>query len=78
MTTGRAGLRQIKFRLDRIKEIIEPYAIAQIKIDNKSNILKDTFLNDLVEIKIKKIINDNKHKYKPKIRKITFKTNKKK
>ena len=48
MTTGRAGLRQIKFRLDRIKEIIEPYAIAQIKIDNISNKLKDIFLNDLV------------------------------
>ena len=64
-----------KFKLDRIKEIIEPYNIAQIKIDDISNKLKDAFLNDLTEIKIKKIINNNKHEYKPKIRKIKFKTN---
>ena len=47
------------FKLDRIKEIIEPYAIAQIKIDGISNKLKDAFLNDLTEIKIKKIIKVN-------------------
>ena len=59
-------LEDNKFKLDRIKEIIEPYAIAQIKIDGISNKLKDAFLNDLKEIKIKKIINDNKHEYKQK------------
>ena len=47
-------LEDNKFKLDRIKEIIEPYAIAQIKIDGISNKLKDAFLNDLTEIKIKK------------------------
>ena len=51
-------LEDNKFKLDRIKEIIEPYAIAQIKIDDMSNILKDAFLNDIKEIKIKKIINE--------------------
>ena len=68
-------LEDNKFKLDRIKEIIEPYAIAQIKIDDISNKLKDAFLNDLTEIKIKRIINYNKYEYKPNIRKIKFKTN---
>ena len=52
-----------KFKLDRIKEIIEPYNIAQIKIDDISNKLKDAFLNDLTVFKIKKIINNNKYEY---------------
>ena len=69
-------LEDNKFKLDRIKEIIEPYAIAQIKTDDISNKLKDAFLNDLTEIKIKRIINDNKHEYKPKMKTIKFKTNK--
>ena len=64
------------FKIDRIKEIIEPYAIAQIKVDDISNKLKDTFLNDITEIKIKRIINENKHEFKPKTKKIKFKTNK--
>ena len=64
-----------KFKLDRIKEIIEPYNIAQIKIDDISNKLKDAFLNDITEIKIKRIIYDNKYEFKPKIRKIKYKTN---
>ena len=68
-------LEDNKFKLDRIKEIIESYAIAQIKIDDISNKLKDAFLNDLTEIKIKRIINYNKYEYKPNIRKIKFKTN---
>ena len=37
-----------------IKEIIEQYTIAQIKIDDISNKLKDAFLNDITEIEIKK------------------------
>ena len=69
-------LEDNKFKLDRIKEIIEPYSIAQIKIDGISNKLKDAFLNDLTEIKIKRIINDNKYEFKPKKMKIKFKTNK--
>ena len=36
-------LEDNKFKLDRIKEIIEPYAIAQIKIDDLINELKDAF-----------------------------------
>ena len=64
------------FKLDRIKEIIEPYAIAQIKTDEISNKLKNAFLNDITEVKIKRIINDNKYEFKPKNRKIKFKTNK--
>ena len=64
------------FKLDRIKEIIEPYAIAQIKVDDISNKLKDAFLNDITEIKIKRIINENKHEFKPKTKKFKFKTNK--
>ena len=69
-------LEDNNFKLDRIKEIIEPYALAQIKIDDTSNKLKDAFLNDLTEIKIKRIINNNKYEFKPKKRKIKFKTNK--
>ena len=64
------------FKLDKIKEIIEPYAIAQIKTDDISNKLKNAFLNDITEVKIKRIINDNKYEFKPKNRKIKFKTNK--
>ena len=64
------------FKLERIKEIIEPYAIAQIKIDDISNKLKDAFLNDITEIKIKRIINENKHEFKQKTKKFKFKTNK--
>ena len=43
------------FKLDRIKEIIEPYAIAKIKIEDIRNKLKDAFLIDLTEIIIKKL-----------------------
>ena len=69
-------LEDNKFKLDRIKEIIEPYAIAQIKTDDISNKLKDAFLNHLTEIKIKRIINDNKYKFKPKKEKLNLKQTK--
>ena len=64
------------FKLDRIKEIIEPYVIAQIKIDDISNKLKDAFLKYVTGIKIKGIINNNKYEFKPKNRKIKCKINK--
>ena len=38
--------------------------------------LKDAFLNDINEIKIKKLIHDNTYNYKTKIRKFKFNTNK--
>ena len=59
-----------------MKELIEPYSIAQIKIDEISEKLKDAFLNDITEIKIKKLIHDNTYNYKTKIRKFKFNTNK--
>ena len=59
-----------------MKELIEPYSIAQNKIDEISEKLKDAFLNDITEIKIKKLIHDNTYNYKTKIRKFKFKTNK--
>ena len=71
-------LEDNNFKLDRIKEIIEPYAIAQIKTDDISNKLKNAFLNDITEVKIKRIINDNKYEFKPKNIKIKFKTKLKK
>jgi len=63
-------------KLERMKELIEPYAIAQIKMDEISEKLKDAFLNDITEIKIKKLIHDNTYNYKTKIRKFKFNTNK--
>ena len=63
-------------KLERMKELIEPYSIAQIKIDETSEKLKDAFLNDITEIKIKKLIHDNTYNYKTKIRKFKFNTNK--
>ena len=59
-----------------MKELIEPYSIAQNKIDEISEKLKDAFLNDITEIKIKKLIHDNTYNYKTKIRKFKFNTNK--
>ena len=38
--------------------------------------IKDAFLNDITEIKIKKLIHDNTYNYKTKIRKFKFNTNK--
>ena len=38
--------------------------------------LKDAFLNDITEIKIKKLIHDNTFNYITKIRKFKFNTNK--
>ena len=63
-------------KLERINVIIEPYSIAQNKIDEITEKLKDAFNNDITEIKIKKLIHDNYHNYKPKIKKFKFNTNK--
>jgi len=63
-------------KLERMKELIEPYSIAQIKMDEISEKLKDAFFNDITEIKIKKLIPDNTFNYKTKIRKFKFNTNK--
>ena len=57
-------------KLERMKEIIEPYSIAQNKIDEITERLKDAFNNDITEIKIKKLIHDNNHNYKAKIKKL--------
>ena len=51
-----------------MKEIIEPYSIAQNKIDEITEKIKDAFNNDITEIKIKKLIYDNNHNYKAKIK----------
>ena len=59
-----------------MKEIIEPYSIAQNKIVEITEKLKDAFNNDITEIKIKKVSHDNSHNYKAKIKKFKFNTNK--
>ena len=46
-------------------------------MDEISEKLKDAFLNDITEIKIKKLIHDNSNNYKAKIKKFKFNTNKK-
>ena len=59
-----------------MKEYIEPYFIAQNKINEITEKLKDAFINNITEINIKRLIHDNTYNYKIKIKKFKFKTNK--
>ena len=63
------------FKIERIKDILEPYEIAKINKDNITKKLIDIFNNDIPEIGIIKLIHDNYHEFKSRNKKIKFNTN---
>ena len=63
------------FKIERIKDILEPYEIAKINKDNITKKLIDIFNKDIPEIGIIRLIHDNYHEFKPRNKKIKFNTN---
>ena len=53
-------MKLMKRKLDRVKEIIEPYNIANNKIDDISNKLIDVFKSEVPEVKLLRLLHDNK------------------
>ena len=62
-------------KLNRIKEMIEPYIRAYKKSDDIKNELIEIFKKDIPEIKLLRLIHDNKYKYKAIKKKFKFRTN---
>ena len=56
-------LEDKKRKLDRVKEIIEPYNIANNKIDDISNKLIDVFKSEVPEVKLLRLLHDNKFNF---------------
>ena len=63
------------FKIERIKDILEPYEIAKINKDNITKKLIDVFDKEVPEIGIIRLIHDNYHEFKPRNKKIKFNTN---
>ena len=57
------------FKIERIKDILEPYEIAKINKDNITKKLIDIFDKEVPEIGIIKLIHDNYHEFKPRNKK---------
>ena len=68
-------LEDKKRKLDRVKEIIEPYNIANNKIDDISNKLIDVFKSEVPEVKLLRLLHDNKFNFKTRRRKFKFRSN---
>ena len=64
-----------KRKLNRVKEIIEPYNIANNKIDDISNKLVDVFKSEVPEVKLLRLIHDNEFNFKIRKRKFKFRSN---
>ena len=62
-------------KLNRIKEMIEPYIRVYKKSDEIKNELIEVFKSDIPEIKLLRLIHDNKYKYKAIKKKFKFRTN---
>ena len=62
-------------KLNRIKEMIEPYIRVYKKSDEIKNKLIEVFKSDMPEIKLLRLIHDNKNKYKAIKKKFKFRTN---
>ncbi len=63
-----------KRKLDRFKELIEPYTIAT-HIEEITNRLVEVFNSEIAEVKLLRLLHDNKFNYKTKNRKFKFRTN---
>ena len=63
-------LEDKKRKLDRVKEIIEPYNIANKKINEISNKLIDVFKSEIPEVNLLRLFHDNKFNFKTKKKKI--------
>ena len=57
-----------KRKLDRFKEMIEPYNIANNKIDDISSKLIDLFKSEVLEMKLLRLLHNNKFNFKTKRR----------
>ncbi len=64
-----------KRKLDRVKELIEPYNIANHKIEEITNRLVEVFNSEIAEVKLLRLLHDNKFNYKTRNRKFTFRSN---
>ena len=53
-----------KRKFDRVKEIIEPYNIGNNKIDDINNRLVDVFKSEISEVKLLRLLHDNKFNFK--------------
>ena len=60
-----------KRKLDRFKELIEPYTIAT-HIEEITNRLVEVFNSEIAEVKLLRLLHDNKFNYKTKNRKFKF------
>ena len=65
----------VNFKIERIKDILEPYEIAKINKDNITKKLIEVFDKDIPEVGILRLIHDNYHEFKPRNKKIKFNTN---
>ena len=65
----------VNFKIERIKDILEPYEIAKINKDNITRKLIEVFDKDIPEVGILRLIHDNYHEFKPRNKKIKFNTN---
>ena len=64
-----------KRKLDRVKELIEPYTIATHRIEEITNRLVEVFNSEIAEFKLLRLLHDNKFNYKTKNRKFKYRTN---
>ena len=53
-----------KRKLDNVKGTIEPYIRVINKIDEIKNKIKEIFIDDIPDIKLLRLIHDNKYKFK--------------
>ena len=62
-------------KLNRIKEIVEPYTRVYTKSEEITNKLIEVFNSDVPEVKLLRLIHDNKYTYKTIKKKFKFRTN---
>ena len=62
-------------KLNRIKEIVEPYTRVYTKSEEITNKLIEVFNSDVPEVKLLRLIHDNKYSYKTIKKKFKFRTN---
>ena len=64
-----------KRKLNRIKEMIEPYIRVHNKSEEIKNELIEVFKSEVPEVKLLRLIHNNKYKYKAIKKKFKFRTN---
>ena len=64
-----------KRKLDIVKEIIETYNIVNNKIDDINNKLIEVFKSKLPQVKLWRLLPDNKFNFKTRRRKFKFRSN---